>query len=172
VKSTTDRILAGLMVVLIGALGWVISGSLEEPVTRVGDRAPQFSVKTETGKTLTEKDFGGKLLVLNFWAAWCAPCVQEVPSLEAFQQAYASQGVVVLGVSVDRNPELYNRFREQFNVSFETSRDPEWELAAKYGTFQLPETYIIDSSGKVVQKVIAAQNWMNPEFLASVKKLL
>jgi cytochrome c biogenesis protein CcmG, thiol:disulfide interchange protein DsbE len=172
VKSITDRILAGLIVVLVGALGWVVSGSLEEPVTKVGDRAPQFSVKTETGKTLTEKDFGGKLLVLNFWAAWCAPCVQEVPSLEAFQQAYGPQGVVVLGVSVDTNPELYRRFREQFDVTFETSRDPGWDIAASYGTFQLPETYIIDKSGKVVQKVIAAQNWMDPAFVESVKKLL
>jgi cytochrome c biogenesis protein CcmG/thiol:disulfide interchange protein DsbE len=172
VKSTTDRILAGMIVILIGALGWVVSGSLEEPVTKVGDRAPQFSVMTETGKTLTQNNFGGKLLVLNFWAAWCAPCVQEVPSLEAFQQAMGSQGVVVLGVSVDTNPDLYNRFRDQFNVSFETFRDPQWEIAAKYGTFQLPETYIIDSSGKVVQKVIAAQNWMDPAFVASVKKLL
>ena len=164
--------MAGLIVVLTVALGWVVSGSLEEPVTKVGDRAPAFSVKTETGKTITEKDFGGKLLVLNFWAAWCAPCVQEVPSLEAFQQSMAPQGVVVLGVSVDTNPALYNRFREQFNVTFETSRDPEWDIAAAYGTFQLPETYIIDSSGKVVQKVIAAQDWMNPAFLDSVKKLL
>jgi peroxiredoxin len=172
VKSTIDRILAGLILVLIGALGWVVSGSLEEPVTKVGDRAPQFSVMTETGKTLTETNFGGKLLVLNFWAAWCQPCVQEVPSLEAFQQSMAAQGVVVLGVSVDTNQELYNRFRDQFNVSFETSRDPEWDIAAKYGTFQLPETYIINSSGKVVQKVIAAQNWMDPAFVASVKKLL
>jgi peroxiredoxin len=172
VKSTTDRILAGLIVVLVGALGWVVSGSLEEPITKVGDSAPQFSVRTETGKTLTEKDFGGKLLVLNFWAAWCAPCVQEVPSLEAFQQAYGPQGVVVLGVSVDTNAALYQRFREQFDVSFETARDPEWNIAASYGTFQLPETYIIDSKGKVVQKVIAAQNWMDPAFVESVKKLL
>ncbi len=171
-KSTTDRILAGLIVVLVGALGWVVSGSLQEPVTKVGDRAPHFSVKTETGKTITETDFNGKLLVLNFWAAWCAPCVQEVPSLEAFQRTMADQGVVVLGVSVDTNPALYQRFRDQFNVSFETSRDPEWNIAASYGTFQLPETYIIDKSGKVVQKVIAAQNWMDPAFVESVKKLL
>jgi peroxiredoxin len=172
VKSITDRILAGLIVVLVGALGWVVSGSLEEPVTKVGDRAPHFSVKTETGKTLTETDFDGKVLVLNFWAAWCGPCVQEVPSLEAFQQAYGPQGVVVLGISVDTNPDLYRRFREQFNVSFETSRDPGWDIAASYGTFQLPETYIIDKSGRVVQKVIAAQNWMDPAFVESVKKLL
>ena len=160
------------MVALVAALGWVVSGSLEEPITKVGDRAPAFSVRTETGKTLTEKDFGGKLLVLNFWASWCAPCLQEVPSLDEFQKVYGPQGVVVLGVSVDKNKELYERFRDQFQVSFETSRDPEWDLAAKYGPFQLPETYIIDKSGKVVQKVIAAQNWMDSKFLESVKKLL
>ena len=160
------------MVAMVVALGWVVSGSMEEPVTKVGDNAPAFSVKTENGKTLTQTNFGGKLLVLNFWASWCQPCVQEVPSLDAFQKEFAPQGVVVLGVSVDKNPELYNRFREQFNVSFETSRDPEWDLAAKYGTFQLPETYIINQDGKVVQKVIAAQNWMDAKFLESVKKLL
>ncbi len=160
------------MIAMVCALGWVVSGSLEEPITKVGDTAPTFSVRTENGKTLTPTSFGGKLLVLNFWASWCAPCVQEVPSLDQFQKEFGPQGVIVLGVSVDKNPELYNRFREQFNVSFETSRDPEWDLAAKYGTFQLPETYIIDQSGKVVQKVIAAQNWMDAKFLESVKKLL
>jgi cytochrome c biogenesis protein CcmG, thiol:disulfide interchange protein DsbE len=172
VKSTTDRILAGLMVAMVVALGWVVSGSLEEPVTQVGDTAPTFSVTTDSGRTITPKNFGGKLLVLNFWASWCAPCIQEVPSLDLFQRQFGPQGVVVLGVSVDKNPELYQRFRDQFDVSFETSRDPEWDLAAKYGTFQLPETYIIDQNGKVVQKVIAAQNWMDAKFIESVRKLL
>lgn len=171
-KSTTDRILAGLIVALVAALAWKVSGSLEEPVTRVGDKAPAFSVRTESGKTITPTSFGGKLLVLNFWATWCQPCVAEVPSLEAFQREFGPQGIVVLGVSVDTKPELYDRFLNRFNVTFETSRDPEWDIAARYGTFQLPETYIIDSSGRVVQKIIAAQDWMNPKWLESVKKLL
>jgi peroxiredoxin len=172
VKSNTDRILAGLIVVLIAVLGWKVSGALEEPVTKVGDKAPTFSVKTDSGKTITPANFGGKLLVLNFWASWCKPCVMELPSLETFQREYGPQGVVVLGVSVDTNQQLYRSFLDQFKVTFETSRDPDWDIAAKYGTFQLPETYIIDTSGHVVQKVIAAQNWMDPKWLESVKKLL
>ena len=171
-KSTTDRILAGLLVVLVAALGWVVRDSLREPVTETGDKAPSFQIVTDSGKKITPTDFGGKLLVLNFWAAWCQPCVQEAPSLEAFKQAYAPKGVVVLGISVDKNKELYDRFKNKFNLTIETTRDAEWDIAAKYGTFQLPETYVIDPSGRVVQKVIAAQNWMEPKWLESVNKLL
>jgi peroxiredoxin len=172
VKTVTDRILLGLVLALGVSLAWVVSGTLDDRIIRVGDTAPNFSVVTESGRTITPANFGGKLLVLNFWASWCQPCLQEVPSLEVFNRQFASEGVVVLGVSVDKNEKLYHRFLEQFPVTFQVARDPSWDIAANYGTFQLPETYIIDRSGKVVQKVIAAQNWMNPEFVQSIKKLL
>jgi cytochrome c biogenesis protein CcmG, thiol:disulfide interchange protein DsbE len=172
VKTVTDRILLGLVLALGVSLACVVSGTLDDRIIRVGDTAPNFSVVTESGRTITPANFGGKLLVLNFWASWCQPCLQEVPSLEVFNRQFASEGVVVLGVSVDKNEKLYHRFLEQFPVTFQVARDPSWDIAANYGTFQLPETYIIDRSGKVVQKVIAAQNWMNPEFVQSIKKLL
>jgi cytochrome c biogenesis protein CcmG, thiol:disulfide interchange protein DsbE len=172
VKSATDRILLGLVLVLGVSLAWVVSGTLNDGIVRVGETAPDFKVTTESGRTITPENFGGKLLVLNFWASWCQPCVQEVPSLEVFSRQFASEGVVVLGVSVDKNEKLYHQFLQQFPVTFQVARDPSWDIAADYGTFQLPETYIIDSSGKVVQKVIAAQNWMNPEFVQSIKKML
>jgi len=172
VKTVTDRILLGLVVVLGVALAWVVATTLDDRIVRVGDPAPGFKIVTETGRTISPENFGGKLLVLNFWASWCQPCVQEVPSLEAFSRQFGPEGVVVLGVSVDKNEKLYRRFLDQFPVTFEIARDPSWDIAASFGTFQLPETYVIDRSGRVVQKVIAAQNWMNPEFVQSIKKLL
>jgi len=172
VKTLTDRILLGLVLALGVTLAWVVSGTLDDRIVRIGDKAPDFKVVTETGRTITPASFGGKLLVLNFWASWCQPCLQEVPSLEVFSRQFAPEGVVVLGVSVDKNENLYRRFLQQFPVTFQVARDPSWDIAANYGTFQLPETYIIDGSGKVVQKVIAAQNWMNPEFVQSIKKML
>lgn len=171
-KTVTDRILLGLVLVLGVSLAWVVKGTLDDHIVRIGDTAPDFKVVTETGRTVTPENFGGKLLVLNFWASWCQPCLQEVPSLEVFSRQFAPEGVVVLGVSVDKNENLYHQFLKQFPVTFQVARDPAWDIAANYGTFQLPETYIIDSSGKVVQKVIAAQNWMNPEFVQSIKKML
>lgn len=171
-KTATDRILLGLVLVLGASLAWVVSGTLNDGIIRVGDKAPDFKVVTETGRTVTPEDFGGKLLVLNFWASWCQPCVQEVPSLEAFHEELAKDGVVVLGVSVDKNEKLYNQFLKQFPVTFQVARDPSWDIAANYGTFQLPESYVIDRSGKVVQKIIAAQDWTNPAFVESIKKML
>jgi peroxiredoxin len=154
------------------ALIWVAGGTMQQRVIEAGDTAPDFSVVTEDGKTVTREDFGGKLLVLNFWASWCPPCISELPSLNEFAKEYKNQGVVVLGVSIDKNPNLYKRFLQQRQVAFETARDPEANISASYGTFQIPETYIIDRSGKVLEKVISDQNWMSPEFLQRVKTML
>ena len=167
-----ERAIQTLIGLLLAVFVYVIFDSFHERLVVVGDSAPDFSITADNGRTITTSNFGGKLLVLNFWASWCQPCLQEVPSLEVFNRQFASEGVVVLGVSVDKNENLYRRFLQQFPVTFQVARDPSWDIAADYGTFQLPETYIIDSSGKVVQKGIAAQNWMNPAFVQSIKKML
>lgn len=167
-----DWILIGTLAVLAGVLVWVVAGTLEPPVVNAGDTAPKFSVLTEDGKTITPSNFGGKLLVLNFWASWCAPCIAETPSLEAFQRTFSKKGVVVLGVSMDTNEKLYKDFLARYHISFETSRDPEGDISSSYGTFQFPDSYIIDPSGKVVEKIINAQNWMAPDFLDRIQKML
>ena len=168
----TNKLLIGAMVVLAGALAWVASDTLEPHVTNAGDTAPNFKVTADNGRTFTRSDFGGKLLILNFWASWCAPCVQEAPSMVAMEKELAPLGVVVLGVSQDSNEKRYKDFLQRFRVDFPTSRDPEANVAASYGTFLIPETYIIDKTGKVREKIISNQNWMDPAFLARVKSYL
>ncbi|HEV8148080.1 MAG TPA: TlpA disulfide reductase family protein [Bryobacteraceae bacterium] len=167
-----ERLLQGAIGVLAVALVLVVAGTLEAKVVNTGDTAPKFSIKTDSGKTISRSDFTGKLLVLNFWATWCAGCVEEMASLNAFARQFAQQGVVVLGISIDRNEPTYRRFLERNRVSFETARDPEAEISGNYGTFLLPETYLIDRSGKVLEKVVGSQNWMDPIFLARFKQML
>jgi peroxiredoxin len=167
-----DRLLVGAIVVLAATLIWVVSGTLQERIINAGDIAPDFKIVSDSGRTYTRKDFGGKLLVLNFWASWCEPCVQEVPSLAAFQRELGPDGVVVLGVSIDTNEKRYQQFVKRFRVNFPTARDPQADISSSYGTFQIPETYLIDSTGKVREKIISNQNWVAPEFLQRVKAML
>jgi cytochrome c biogenesis protein CcmG, thiol:disulfide interchange protein DsbE len=172
VNQRLDRLLLGLIAVLAVALVWVVSGTLQPRVVKAGDQAPDFKITTDDGRMVTRANFGGKVLVLNFWASWCAPCVSEAPSLEAFERQMGPQGVVVLGVSIDTNEKRYRQFLERFRITFPTARDPEANLSASYGTFLIPETYVIDSTGRVREKIISDQNWMAPDFVARVKAML
>ena len=165
-----DKIFIGLMVAMTIALIWIVAGTLEQPVTKAGDRAPAFTVVTDQGDAISPSQFKGKLLVLNFWATWCAGCIQEITSLDGFQRTFASQGVVVVGISMDSNEARYKRFLQRFPVSFVTKRDPSWDIGTSYSTFQLPETYIINRSGMVVEKLVAAFDFMDPEFMARIQK--
>ena len=80
----TDSILKALIGFLLVVFVFVIYTSIHEKLVVVGDTAPQFTIATDSGRTVTRSDFGGKLLVLNFWATWCPPCVEEMPSLNQF----------------------------------------------------------------------------------------
>jgi cytochrome c biogenesis protein CcmG, thiol:disulfide interchange protein DsbE len=144
--------------------------TLDQRIVNPGDSAPSFSVKTESGKTISPADFGGRVLVLNFWATWCRGCLEEFAGLNKFAADTARDGVVVLAISIDKNEQLYKRFLASTRPSFETSRDAEADIAASYGTFLFPETYVIDRNGKVVKKVIGAiEDWN--ELRESVKKI-
>src|SRR5512147_664158 len=168
----TERVLRILIGILLVVLGYVIVDSFEERIVVVGDTAPDFTVTTDSGRQVTRSDFGGKLLVLNFWATWCPPCVEEMPSLDEFQRQLAPSGVVVLGVSVDQSESAYRQFLQKAKVSFQTARDPQANISSDYGTFKYPETYVIDSSGRVLQKHIGAEMWTDPRMLAGIRALL
>jgi cytochrome c biogenesis protein CcmG/thiol:disulfide interchange protein DsbE len=174
-----DLAIKGAIGALLVALGFVIVWSIEEHIVGAGDPAPNFTIATTAGDTMTPRNFGGKVLVLNFWASWCAPCVEEAPSLNEFAKTFKDQGVVVLGVSVDRNEQFFQNFVKRFHVSYPVARDPQQNLSYRYGTYKIPESYIIDRHGTVVRKYAGlperdgqAISWMDPELVGFVRSLL
>ena len=170
-SAKIDRILRVSIGLLLVALIYAIYAGIHERVVVAGDSAPEFTIRTDDGRSVTVPNFGGKLLVLNFWASWCPPCVEETPSLSRFAQAYADKGVVVLGISVDRDEKAYRDFLQKFKPAFLTVRDS--KVHEDYGTFMYPETYFIDSHGKVVKKIAeGVADWMDPGVTQYVNSLL
>ena len=154
-----ERILQLIVIVGAGALLAVFWEATRDKVVRVGDQAPEFSITTSNNLTLSRSNFGGRVLVLNFWATWCPPCVQEMPALERLSKQLRDSGVVVIGISVDKNEQKYHNFIRRFNLTFATAHDPAGRISGLYGTYRYPETYVIDARGKVVQKIIGQIDW-------------
>ena len=147
------------------------------PSYKYGEASPAGSVAKPfsfelNGKPALLSDLRGKVVVLNFWATWCPPCVEETPSLVALQREIESKGGVVLGVSVDKDAQAYTQFLQTSGIDYPTYRDPDSKIPSEYGTFVYPETYIIDQQGKIARKLVGAQDWTSPEMTAYLNSLL
>ena len=156
-----------LALILVLVLSACYSGSRPG---RIGSAAPDFSVQDSERKVALGQ-FHGQIVVLNFWATWCAPCVEEVPSLVEMQRRMRAKGVTVLAVSIDVDESAYRRFVRDHNVNLLTVRDPNQRISKLYGTFGWPETYIIDRSGVMRRKFIGPVDWTDPEITDFLSKL-
>jgi len=132
--------------------------------------APDFTVHN-SDRTVTLSQFKGQVLVLNFWATWCPPCIEEMPSLVRMQQFMKAKGVTVLAVSVDVDENDYRRFLREHNVNLLSVRDPDQKSNSLFGTSKFPETYIIDRNGVVRRKFIGAVDWTEPEVIDFLERL-
>jgi len=130
--------------------------------------APQF-VLGDGSRTVDLNKLRGRVVVLNLWATFCAPCIEELPSLLALQRRMPDLAVVA--VSMDQDPEIYHRFLVQHPVDLLTVRDQDRRIFALYGTEQIPETYIIDRQGVLRRKFVSAQDWTSPEITGYLSKL-
>ena len=136
----------------------------------VGAAAPDFTVQ-DSEKKIALNQFRGQVVVLNFWATWCLPCNEELPSLMTMQERTRAKGVVVLGISIDVDGDAYHRFLKQWNINFLTVRDPEQKVSGLYGTHGWPETYIIDRRGVLRRKVVGPINWNAPDVMEFLNQL-
>ena len=121
--------------------------------TLVGEHlpAPDFTLTTPSGASLSLSELRGKVVLLNFWATWCVPCRKEMPAIEALYQRYKDRGLEVLAVNLDvLSGAGVEAFVKEVAVTFRIPMDPAWATARAYGVAGLPTTYLIDRAGNVV----------------------
>jgi peroxiredoxin len=160
-----------LLVALVGAFLYAIlrPGSAA-PI--LGKTTPDFQLMDLEGRKIQLSAYRGKVVVLNFWATWCPPCVEEMPSLNRLQETFGSQGVVVLAVSVDEDEQALRRFVAERQLRMVVARDPSRGVSARYQTFQFPETYILDRDGRLERKIVGAADWSDPRLTSFFKEAI
>jgi peroxiredoxin len=170
--SLKGKLLSGLALAAIAALLLLVASpySRQGEGSVIGSKAIDFAFELN-GKPARLSDLRGKVVVLNFWATWCAPCVEETPSLNRMHQLITSSGGMVLGISIDEDESEYRKFLADHQIAFPTFRDPSKDIATSYGTLGWPETFIINRDGKMVRKLIGPQVWDSPEMIAYLKRL-
>ena len=135
---------------------------------QLGRIAPGFSIN-DGEHAVDLQGLRGHVVVLNFWATWCAPCIQELPSLEELQRQLPQ--VKVVAVATAEEASEYRAFLQRRPVPLLTVFDAAQTSNTQYGTFRFPETYIIDKSGVIRRKFIGPQDWTSPEIVDSLRKL-
>ncbi len=166
--------------VLAAALGVIVLFAMpsyrQGEASIAGTTARDFTLEI-SGKPEHLTDLRGKVVILNFWATWCPPCVEETPALNHLQKYIEARNGVILGVAADENPAAYEKFLRDQGVVFRTYRDPATKenhspIAQSYGTSMYPETYVIDRHGKIARKFIGFQQWDSPDMLAYFDSVL
>ena len=164
----------GAILLIVGgaAFGFI---SLQERRGRgleTGKAVPDFRLPALAGGTGDLVSLRGRVVLLNFWATWCPPCVAEMPSLDRLSRALASEGLVVVGISVDNDEAALREFVAHHRLGFTILRDPGAHTAAAYRVTGYPQTFLIGRDGTLLKTFLGPAEWDTPEAVGYFRGLL
>lgn len=137
----------------------------------VGKAAPSFALPPLDGTgVISLRRFSGDVVILNFWASWCAACREEAPMLEAMSQAYAGRGVRFLGIDHLDSRDDAVAFQQQFGITYPSAFDPRGEIAGQYGLIGIPTTFVIDGDGQMIYRFLGKVD--TPLLRAAIDRVL
>lgn len=165
------RALAPVLLVL-ALVAIVVLSHRGEPRRRGPVVAPSTVLPDLAGKSVKLDDLRGKVVVLNLWATWCPPCVEEMPTLDALSKKMASRDLVVLAVAEDEDSSKVKPWIEQRKFELPVLLDARGQVGAYFGITGYPETFIIDRQGKVVHRHVGFRDWVEPGIVAALERLM
>lgn len=178
-----DFALAGLFLFLVAGLvtvGWV-DGGTGATLDR-GPAAPPLELPRIDGGTARLESLRGRVVVVNLWATWCAPCVREMPSLQRVYERLGDRGLEVLAVAVDdipgeRQPDgrivgLVSEFVDTYGLTFPVAIDPTGATERRFGTQYLPTTVLVDREGRIRATEIGGRDWDQEPYIGMIESLL
>ena len=174
----TRSLLTLVFAVAAASAGAVWVKSLKPPDSPAGSlqflsAAPELPIYDRQGRKVDLAEAKGKVLVVNFWATWCPPCVEETPELSKFWEQYKKRGDVALyAISVDKDWKTIDDFIAKNPSSLPLYHDPKEATAKRFGSSQYPETYIVNRKGRVLFRVQGAVDWSNPEVRSRIDQIL
>ena len=158
-------------VALVVALSLVgLWAALHAPARPHG--APSFVLPDLAGKVTRMEDFRGKVVLLNLWATWCPPCVEEMPTLEALSKRMAGRDFVLLAISQDETPSNVKPWIQNHGFTFPVLLDARGQVGADLGITGYPETFIVDRNGRIVHHHVGYRDWMEPSIVAALERLM
>jgi peroxiredoxin len=166
--------IAAIVVVVVAVVAIVVLGQRHkyEPVA-AGSAAPDFTLPDLNGRAVSLKDFRGKVVFLNFWATWCKPCEEEMPSMQSLHDALKGQPFEIVAVSVDsEGPEKVAEFVNRYGLRFPVLHDRKGRVKDQYKTTGVPETFIVDQNGVIAEKVWGPRDWGRQSSSAVILDLL
>ena len=166
------------LVLLIGGVAYMVSttssrtpGDVVQSVA-AGDLAPAFQLEDTNGNQVSLSDLRGKVVLVNFWATWCPPCIEEMPSMETLNKAMAGYDFVMLAINAEENGRsAVAGFLNKTPYTFPILYDDKGVVQKRYGVFKFPESFVVGKDGIVAEKIIGPLDWSNPKTIAYLKNL-
>jgi cytochrome c biogenesis protein CcmG/thiol:disulfide interchange protein DsbE len=134
--------------------------------------APDFNLLDTNGSPVSLSAYRGKLVLLNFWATWCGPCREEMPSMENLSRNFGGQGLAVLAINQRENAALVNRFMKTHGLNFTTPLDTTGRVAGYYRVYGIPVSYLIDANGQAIGMKSGPMDWATPAVVDVFRKLI
>jgi peroxiredoxin len=160
-KTSVNIIVVFVVIIVVVAVSLMMFGRSGkfEPVI-AGKNAPDFKLPDLDGKITALSDFKGKVVFLNFWATWCKPCEEEMPSMQMLYDDLKDEDFEMLAVSLDsKGPGVTREFAKKYGLTFPILHDRKGKVKEIYKTTGVPETFIIDQNGIIAEKVRGPRDW-------------